>query len=196
MAKLQYLMRAGVGNLAAQAAILTALFYLGRETAIDIEGPFGLLVLLLLVLVPSIIWTSFFYLQDLRNPEPTRYVIVAFFAGMAAAALVAIPVETYLLEVSDWLHKSPLFLAGASFVVIGGLAALVFYFVLRHGFLASTEFDQPADGFVYGAFVGSGFALTKSLFYLFHHPDFTLFGMGYTAATNVLLYAGVASLMG
>ena len=66
--------------------------------------------------------------------------------------------------------------------------------MLQYKLLA--EFDEPADGMTYGAFLGCGFAAVWSLGYLAAHPDFTLFSLAYSASTNVLVYASVAALVG
>ena len=59
--------------------------------------------------------------------------------------------------------------------------------MIRLGFYPSSEFDEPVDGMVYGAFAGSGFAALTSLAYLIGRVDFTVFGIGYTASTQILM---------
>ncbi len=83
-----------------------------------------------------------------------------------------------------------------SVIVIGGISSFMVYLVVRYGFYQTVEFDEPADGMVYGAFVGAGYAFIRSLSYLSHHPDFTLFTIAYTAAANILVYASVGAIVG
>jgi hypothetical protein len=68
--------------------------------------------------------------------------------------------------------------------------------VIRYGFYPLKEFDEPVDGMVYGAIIGVGFALVKSLHYLYSQPEFTLFTIAYIATTNILIYSGIGSIIG
>ena len=93
-------------NIALQAALLGLLYAVGRDRPLagsDLRRELGLLAL---VGLPSAIWTGFFYLQDRRRPEPSRYVLAAFLAGMAAAAVFALPIERDVFRTSDWLYRS------------------------------------------------------------------------------------------
>jgi RsiW-degrading membrane proteinase PrsW (M82 family) len=188
--------RSGWLNIACQLLFVALLFAFASATPIPLAGVARAVVLALLVLLPSALWTLFFYLQDRREPEPSRDVLVAFAAGMASASLVAVPAETHLFQAREWMYGSAAVLFLGSTLVRGALATLLFYGTLRHGFVPSPEFDEPVDGLVYGAFVGSGFGAIQSLSYLVAQPQFTLFVVGYTASVNVLVYASVGALVG
>ena len=188
--------RSGWLNIGCQVLFVALLFALGGAPPIALPSVPRALVLVSLVLLPSALWTLFFYLQDRREPEPSRDVLIAFAAGMAAASLVALPAETHLFQLRDWMYESAtrLFLGAA--LIRGAMVSFLFYGILRYGFALSREFDEPVDGLVYGAFVGSGFGAIQSLVYLAAHPDFTLFVIGYTASANVLVYASIGALLG
>lgn len=188
--------RSGWLNIACQALFVALLFAVGSATPIPLTGVPRTVVLALLVLLPSVIWTGFFYLQDIRAPESSRDVLIAFVAGMAAASLVALPAETHVFGLREWMYGSLALLAAGATLVRGALVSLLFYGTLRYGFAPSAEFDEPVDGLVYGAFVGSGFGALQSLAYLVAQPQFTLFVIGYTASVNVLFYASIGALVG
>ena len=183
-------------NVAVQAGLLGLLYALGRDRSLEGTGLPREAALVVLVGVPSAIWTAFFYLRDRRRPEPSRYVLAAFLAGMAAAAVFALPVERDLFHTSEWLYRSTSALLLGSVLIRGTLASVLLYLVIRVGFYPSREFDEPVDGLVYGAFAGSGFAAVTSLTYLAGREDFTLFAIGYTAATQILMYASIGALVG
>ncbi len=187
--------RTGLINIAFQVLWLLAFFSLGGSTALTLPPLARIVVLLGVVLVPSAIWTLFFYLQDRVEPEPTGHVIVAFLAGMAGAALLGLPLQK-LFHVSLWMYSSLTQLAKASIFVVGATASVVIYFIIRFGFVPNEEFDEPADSLVYGAFIGSGYAFVVSLQYLAAHPDFTLFAIAFTASMNILVYASIGALVG
>jgi RsiW-degrading membrane proteinase PrsW (M82 family) len=183
-------------NIVFQALFLGVLYLVGHRFPLPADAAWRTVVLLVLVGVPSTLWTAFFYLQDYQAPEPSGYVIASFVAGMAAASVFALPIERDIFETDLWLYDSVVSLVLGSTLIRGTLMSFLVYLVVRHGFYASHTFDEPIDGMVYGAFAGSGFAAITSLTYLTGHPHFTLFAIGYTTATNILIYANIGALVG
>lgn len=187
---------AGVLSLLGQALILAVLYAVASENPLDVPRGWRELILASLAVAQSAIWVAFFYVQDRAEPEPIRFVAAAFVSGMAACALVAIPLERNVFVLSEWMYRSNESLLLAAACVRGALAGLIVYVLIRHGFQRSAEFDEPADGMAYGAFVGSGLAAVMSLTFLATHTDFTLFAAASATATNVLVYASVGSFAG
>ena len=188
--------KTGIYNIAAQILVLLILFLVGQSSSITAVGIWHIVWLLLLILIPSAIWTVFFYLQDRNEPEPTQYVLIAFIAGMAAASLIALPLEHYVFNINSWMHYSFGLLTLSSVFIIGGSFSALVYTIIRYGFFLTHEFDEPVDGMVYGAMAGAGFAFVASLSYLADRSGYTLFSIGYTATTNVLMYTSVGALIG
>lgn len=187
---------AGWLSIVVQVVLLAGLFAVGRATPLESVGGWRPFALLMLVGITSTVWTFFFYAQDRRTPEPARFVVASFLAGMAAASVFALPIERDIFETETWLYRSPALLVVGATLIRGTLASILLYAIIRYGLSLAHQFNEPVDGMVYGAFAGSGFATITSLTYLVGHPDFTLFAMGYTAATNILMYASVGSLVG
>jgi RsiW-degrading membrane proteinase PrsW (M82 family) len=196
MARLKNFSKSGILNVLFQVIFLLILYFVGSKACLSMEGAGRNILLLILVLIPSAIWTLFFYFQDRIEPEPASYVVVSFLAGMAGAVLLTQPLEKSIFRIDEWLYESSAALIIGSIFITGVVASFLFYLVIRYGFYGTEEFDEPVDGMVYGAFIGSGFALIKSLTYLAAHPEFTLFSIAYTATTNILIYASVGSLIG
>jgi protease PrsW len=196
MARSTNIVRSGSLNIAVQLMFLIAMYLAGSNTSLSITGGSRDVVILLFALLPCAIWTMFFYLQDRAEPEPATYVLVAFFVGMALASLLFNPIANRLFVVEEWIHQSLWTLFLGSLFVTGALSAFLFYLAIRYGFYLAKEFDEPADGMAYGAFVGSGFALVESVIYLLRHTDFTMFAMAYTSSCNALVYASIASIVG
>ena len=188
--------RTGFLNIIVQVLYL-ALLYFAADTTPVIESEVAAFILRsAVVLIPSILWVMFFYWQDRIEPEPTRYVVAAFVVGMALANVFVLPLFRHFFSTELWIHDSLTLLSAGSFIIIGFVVSSALYFVLRYGFYPSREFDEPVDGMVYGAFIGAGFAAIESLQYLSAHSDYTLFAMGYTAASNVVVYASIGSIVG
>ena len=192
----QTFFKTGWLNILFQAVLLVLLYIVETFGSFETTGVWRSTVIWFLVLLPCAIWACFFYLQDRKAPEPSRYIIASFLAGLGAASALALPLERDLFQTGEWLYESPLFLFLGSSLVRGTSMSFVIYLLIRYGFYSSREFDEPVDAMVYGAFVGCGFAATTSFSYLAGHPDFTLFATGYIAATNILIYASSGSLVG
>jgi RsiW-degrading membrane proteinase PrsW (M82 family) len=188
--------RTGLLNSLFQVAFLAILYAVGRTSSLDGGPTSRFLILAALVFVPSIIWALFFYFQDRYAPEPLPNIVASFIAGMAAASLGMIPLFTVIFRIQEWIYASlPLFILG-SFIIKAAMACILMYLVLRYGFIPQKEFDEPIDGMVYGAIVGTGFAFVYTVHNLSTHPSFTLYVIAFTATVNVLIYSSVGSLMG
>ena len=192
----RHITRTGAMHLLAQVLLLAVLYAVWHERPLAIEGVWRSVVLVGLVFGQSAIWVFFFYLQDRAEPEPTGYVLVAFVSGMAAASLVALPAEQTFFHLASWMYGSPLSLALGATCVRGVIASFLVYAIVRYGFLPDREFDEPADGVAYGAFIGCGFAAVSNLTYLELHPDFTPFAIAASAVMNVTVYGSVGALVG
>jgi RsiW-degrading membrane proteinase PrsW (M82 family) len=194
--KVKKALRTGLLNSFFQVAFLATMYVVGRFSPLGGGPTSRFLILTTMVLVPSIIWALFFYYQDRYAPEPLRDIIASFIAGMAAASLGVIPLFTVLFRINEWIYASILLFVLGSFFIKAGIACILLYIILRYGFMPLKEFDEPVDGMVYGAIVGTGFAFVYTLHYLAGHPSFTLYVIAFTATVNVLIYSSVGSLMG
>ena len=188
--------KSGWLNILFQVVFLVLLYVVGTFFPLKVEGTWRTAITWSLVLFPCAVWAWFFYLQDRKAPEPTHYILASFLAGLGAASVFALPLERDLFRTGAWLYESPTFLFLGSSLIRGTLMSFVIYLLIRYGFYSSGEFEEPVDAMVYGAFAGCGFAAMTSLSYLGGHSDFTLFATGYTAATNILIYASTGSLVG
>lgn len=189
-------LKTGIFNILFQLGFLIFMFIVGEKTSIIAEDSSRFIILAGIIFLLSVVWALFFYLQDRREPEPLLHITISFIAGMAAASLVAIPLLNIIFQVQQWIYSSLfLFILGSLFIT-AFMVNFLFYIVIRYGFYPLKEFDEPVDGMVYGAIIGVGFALVKSLHYLYSQPEFTLFTIAYIATTNILIYSGIGSIIG
>jgi len=151
---------------------------------------------LLLGLLPSLIWLSFYLRKD-KHPEPNSLIITMFVWGMLLAPL-AIVLELVLI----WLmtpSSNPLDLlsVGQSTVLWKILLAATLipaiveeclkYSSVRFRIIRNSEFDEPTDAMLYCIIVGLGFAAVENLLILFKisFPDF-----GQALGTIALRFVG------
>jgi len=122
-------------------------------------------VLLALFTVPIFILIG---VLDLFEREPLSLMVGAFLWGAVAVLPLALATNNALVEL--WIK-----LFGAS-IGIGWIVAIVpppveeilkFIGIMLIFLIASNEFDDVLDGFVYGALVGLGFQVAEDMFYFF-----------------------------
>lgn len=119
-----------------------------------------------LALVPAVIWMVFFYLQDLLEPEPKRYVILVFVVAALLASAVGLPVIRGLFKVQDWLGYSLLVTLLGSILVIGFVQEFLKFAAVRYSVYMLPEFDERMDGILYGTAAGLGYATMLNIYYV------------------------------
>ena len=194
--RLKNFLRTGAVNLFFQFVFILGIFLIGYNLTLSRGESLRYIELIAIILVPSIIWTIFFYFQDRLEPEPLSYLTLSFLAGMAGASFGVFPLSHIVFRVQEWMYASSTLFTLASFLVMAPLVSIVVYLVIRYFFLPLKEFNETVDGMIYGAIVGAGFAFIKSIHDIWPHSFYTMFVIAYIATTNVLIYSGVGSLMG
>jgi protease PrsW len=120
----------------------------------------------ILSLVPAALWLTFFYLQDVLEPEPKGYVLGVFMLGALLAGAIGIPVIRDLFRVQDWLGSSSAVNLLGSILVVGFVQEFLKYVAIRYTVYPLPEFDERMDGILYGTAVGLGFATMLNILYV------------------------------
>jgi RsiW-degrading membrane proteinase PrsW (M82 family) len=137
------------------------------ETAdLVLEGTALALAGVALSVVPALLWLIFFYLQDLLEPEPKRYVIAVFLLAALLASAVGIPLVRDVFRVQDWLGYSWLVNLLGSILVIGFVQEFLKYAAVRYSVYLLPEFDERMDGILYGTTAGLGYATVLNIHYV------------------------------
>lgn len=124
------------------------------------------ILLVLLGLVPSILWMSFFLRRD-PHPEPRSVIAKTFLMGIIISPL-AVLLEYGFNHLPDifpqytFLTDSALFFLWAAFA-----EELIKYLAVRIIALHDPAFDEPVDAMVYMMMAGLGFAAIENILYLF-----------------------------
>lgn len=128
---------------------------------------YGMLWLLsfLAATIPTILYVSLVWWLDRYEKEPSSLLAITFLWGAVPSAFLSLVVEVILGLPASLLSSKTVAILEAGLVapvVEETFKALIlfFLFVVYH-----KEFDDVIDGIVYGAVVGSGFALTENTLY-------------------------------
>jgi RsiW-degrading membrane proteinase PrsW (M82 family) len=118
----------------------------------------------IIALVPAIIWLAFFYLQDVREPEPKGLVGGVFILGALVAQAVGIPLIQQVFRTPEWLSTSPggLHILGTIFIP-GFIEMFLIYAVVRYTVYNAAEFDERVDGVVYATAAALGYATVMNI---------------------------------
>lgn len=155
--------RADVATLAALVALVGAAALMQRLLS-PVPGSGGTLVLgAAMALVPALLWLAFFHHHDRREPEPADRVVETAVLGALVAAALGMPVLDRWVQVDSWLYASPMVHLAGAVLVVGCVEETLKYAALRFSVYASSEFDELADGMVYGSAVGLGYATAQNL---------------------------------
>src|SRR3989344_4144269 len=115
-----------------------------------------ILVAVLGGVLPALLWLFFWLREDRCEPEPKRYIIFAFLAGMIAVPLV-LPLERQAMH---YFSGTALLFAWAALEEIFKFGAAYF------GALRSRAFDEPLDAVIYFVTAALGFAALENTFFL------------------------------
>ncbi len=111
-------------------------------------------------LLPVLVWLWFWLREDKINPEPRRYIFLAFLFGMISALLV-LPVEEFLSKFLPEVGLLP--------VVVFAFAEEIFkYFGAYFSSLRKKYMDEPIDAIIYMIIIALGFAALENTLFLMH----------------------------
>jgi protease PrsW len=131
------------------------------------------------VILPTIFWIWFFRSLDKKDPEPKKLLFKVFRFGFGAL-LLAFFVELAIdrtfffdslqlmeLNLDAALKGKDLIFVLLSFFLAGPIEELLKYLALKWAIFKNREFNQIADGIVYGTVLGLGFAFIENTGYFF-----------------------------
>jgi len=157
---------ASLAGIAALVAFVALVAIMARQANPNLQGTALLIAGVILALVPALIWLAFFYLQDVREPEPKGLVLEVFLIGALLARAVGIPIIDGLFRTSEWIATSPLIHILGSILVVGFTQQFLVYAAVRYSVYHSSEFDERVDGIIYATAAALGYATMVNMQYV------------------------------
>lgn len=114
--------------------------------------------------LPSLLWLSFWLLEDRRHPEPKKYIFFTFIAGMAVVIPVVLPLEKLVQA-----QAATIGYATQGLLVLGLWALIEEVFKFAAAYVAALHwrvFDEPMDGIIYMITAALGFAALENMLFL------------------------------
>jgi RsiW-degrading membrane proteinase PrsW (M82 family) len=183
-------------------AFVVLLVFVAAVVAVDrlfkpaLTGPVLLLVGVVLALVPAGLWLFMFYQLDQAEPEPVSDVTKIFVVGLALASAIGIPLTNQFFHVQDWLYRNTLTTVLASIFIIGGIEAFIVFASVRFFIYDDPDFDERADGVIYGTAAGIGYATALNLQFILSNRGAALGPGEIFVAEVALAHAALGGFLG
>ncbi len=138
-----------------------------------LEDPWRVPVGLAVVLVPTVLWLSYFYLLDRARPEPKTRVLGVFLLALLLTEAAGYPLLQWF-RVGEWAANLGATSLLASILIAGFIWQAISYTAVRIVVYSTTEFDERMDGIVYGTMAGLGVGTLLNLHYILDNGGVTL----------------------
>lgn len=155
-------------------------------------------ICLILAISPSLFWGYFFYKKDVKEPEPLKFMALAFLYGfMGAVFLMVINfVMTRYVggKLIDYFMIKNVYTAGFFLIILlAGLEEFVKHWSVARMIEGSNiRFDQVVDGIEYSIAAALGFSFAENTYYFLDHYQ-ALAGPG--AFISLFLFRSVGTML-
>jgi RsiW-degrading membrane proteinase PrsW (M82 family) len=185
--------RSGLAALLGLVAFVVIIRLLPQDR---LQGEWLLAAGIVLALVPALLWLSFFYQQDRREPEPKRIVFRVFLAAAVLASGAGLPIIRDLFRVEEWATGDLWLRLAGMILAVGFTQELLKYVAIRYSVFPTSDFGTRVDGILYGVAAGLGYATVLNLEYVLFHQGVILFVGAIHMVNTALAQAGFAAVTG
>lgn len=116
-------------------------------------------------ILPIALWLIFFLWQDIKKPEPLRWIGILFLLGMAITPLVWF-LENYfinLLKIDIINTALPFFVSAFVYLVVAGIEEFAKFFSAALFLRKNKYFDEAIDAMIYLIVLGLGFGVVENI---------------------------------
>ncbi len=152
--------------------MVTAGLVVGSVLVGDVSGPPRVVISLLAAITPSAVWLITIYR---KRGETSPLVAVVFILAALMAGAITRPMLFDILAFESWMGQT----AGnnrflASIFVLGMWHSFVIYAIVRYTVWRAEVFSKRADGILFGAAAGWGYATAMAMLFAFDHNGLSL----------------------
>ena len=115
-------------------------------------------------ILPIALWLIFFLWQDIKKPEPLRWIGILFLLGMAITPFVWL-LENYFINLLqiDINATLPFFVSAFIYLVVAGTEELAKFFSAALFLRKNKYFDEAIDAMIYLIVLGLGFGVIENI---------------------------------
>lgn len=130
--------------------------------------PYNYILATVLGILPSVAWLAFYLRKDI-HPEPKKWLVLIFLAGMAITPLVVVA-EWQIADFFTFINSSfpdifSAFLKNIAvvFIAIAAIEEFFKYLIVRLAMKHNPVFDEPEDAMIYMIVAALGFAAVENI---------------------------------
>ena len=115
-------------------------------------------------ILPIALWLMFFLWQDIKKPEPLKWIGILFLLGMAITPFVWF-IENYFINLLqiDINTTLPLFISAFIYLGVAGIEELAKFFSAVLFLKKNKYFDEAIDAMIYLIVLALGFAVVENI---------------------------------
>ena len=115
-------------------------------------------------ILPIALWLIFFLWQDIKKPEPLRWIVILFLLGMAITPLVWF-LENYFINLLqiDINATLPFLVSAFVYLMVAGIEELAKFFSASLFLRKNKYFDEAIDAMIYLIVLGLGFGVVENI---------------------------------
>jgi protease PrsW len=187
--------RAGILQIVAMG-VLSAIVVMLAENFGDLSGVPLIVAGLVLAIVPSVLWLTYFYRQDQDEPEPKTKIAAVFLLALVLTDFCGLRLIDGWFQLRDWSGINRTTSLLSSILIIGFTFEAIKYYAVRLTVYATDEFDERMDGIVYGSIAGLGLATLINLNHVIANQGVSLGPAVVYTVTTALAQASFGGLTG
>jgi RsiW-degrading membrane proteinase PrsW (M82 family) len=168
----------------------------GDDISDDLSNDWIAAIGLGLAIVPCLLWLGVFRQLDQLEAEPHSFLFSTMLLGALIAGTIDEPLRRGLLDLHTWKPENWFYSILVQALTQGIVQAVTVYLVVRYTVYLTDEFDERADGVIYGTAAGLGIAVLLNFNYVLDHRGLDL-DVGTTRLiVNALAQAAFGGLIG
>jgi RsiW-degrading membrane proteinase PrsW (M82 family) len=182
--------------LAGLVALGLAMFIFGSRISDALDDRWLVLLGFILAILPTLLWLGVFRELDRLEPEPHQYLLSVTILAALLTGTVAEPLRRDAFALHTWQPDAWYWSIPVNAMIQGVIQATVVYVTVRYTVFLSDEFDERADGIIYGTAAGLGSAMLLNVHYVLDHPGLRLDVGTARIIVTALVLASLGGLVG
>ena len=168
----------------------------GSRISDALDDRWLILVGLALAIVPTLLWLGVFRELDRLEPEPHQYLLSVTILAALLTGTIGEPLRRDAFALHTWQPDAWYWSIPVNAMIQGVIQATVVYVTVRYTVFLSEEFDERADGIIYGTASGLGAAMLLNFHYVLDHPGLRLDVGTARIIVTALVLASLGGLVG
>jgi protease PrsW len=185
-----------VAMLVGLVALGLVMFAVGSRISDALDDRSLVLIGLILAIVPTLLWLGVFREFDRLEPEPHQYLLSVTILAALLTGTIAEPLRRDVFALHTWQPDAWYWSIPVNAMTQGVIQATVVYVTVRYTVFLSDEFDERADGIIYGTAAGLGSAMLLNFHYALDHPGLRLDVGAARIIVAALVLASLGGLVG